>query len=530
MKKILSTIFAIFFLPLSVYAACGDVYCTGSPAVCAATDATQAVVNGAIQECLSCAGVGTVNIATDTQTWTSGVAINLSTATADGIIVNGNGKTNTIINSDGTLTPLVTVTMSEGKSFKWNALTLGNLTTTKTGLYIVGASSSTGCGGDLCWRVTNSGFTGAGGSARPYGVFVFGDTYGLIDSNQFTAAKTLIHGSNSGSEILQDARWSVATGLGGANFVFIEDNVFDYTSNTGGNCLDGNYATRFVFRYNTVIDAYLESHNGCANGCRSARAWEIYNNAMSTSSLTPYYAMLMRGGTGVIHDNTVGAGYVQRDYINIDTSSMCDAVDGQCGSYGDGTGINTIYDGLTRPSCTAYPCQDQIGRGIDTGFGTDQALEPVYQWSNTGSVAVTFKEDAGTCAPGAYLTENTDYVNGAKSGYTPYTYPHPLRGTTYTVTPSSGTGYSVSPVGEQTIGDGETTYFDITRTYGYSISVSGCGGSLGAESGMVSRYTTGAIEANCNVTVTATAHLATMATGLNNVTLSTGLNNVTLGN
>lgn len=100
--------------------------------------------------------------------------------------------------------------------------------------------------------------------------------------------------------------------------------------------------------------------------------------------------------------------------------------------------------------------------------------------------------------------------------------------TAYSVTPSSGSGYSVSPSGMQSVANSETTYFDITRAYGYSISVSGCGGSLGAESGMVSRYTTGAITENCDVTVTATAHLATMATGLNNVTLG-GTGTITLG-
>jgi len=71
----------------------------------------------------------------------------------------------------------------------------------------------------------------------------------------------------------------------------------------------------------------------------------------------------------------------------------------------------------------------------------------------------------------------------------------------YTVTPSAGTGGSISPSTAQTVNNGGTTSFTIIPNSGYHISsITGCGGTL---SGSV--YTTGAISANCTVTAIFTA-------------------------
>jgi hypothetical protein len=69
---------------------------------------------------------------------------------------------------------------------------------------------------------------------------------------------------------------------------------------------------------------------------------------------------------------------------------------------------------------------------------------------------------------------------------------------TYTVTPSAGTGGSLTPDTPQTVNHGDTTAFTVTPDTGYSIdSVTGCGGALDG-----STYTTGAITADCTVTAT----------------------------
>ena len=73
-----------------------------------------------------------------------------------------------------------------------------------------------------------------------------------------------------------------------------------------------------------------------------------------------------------------------------------------------------------------------------------------------------------------------------------------LPATTYTVTPSAGTGGSISPSSPQTVEEGATTSFTLTPNSGYEIAAVGgtCGGTLSGSS-----YTTAAVTQNCIVNV-----------------------------
>ncbi len=80
--------------------------------------------------------------------------------------------------------------------------------------------------------------------------------------------------------------------------------------------------------------------------------------------------------------------------------------------------------------------------------------------------------------------------------------------TQFTVTPQTGSGFTIAPATPQTVNNNATTSFTVTPVSGYGIaSVSGCGGSLSGSS-----YTTGTMTANCTVTVTAVARTATSGT------------------
>ena len=69
---------------------------------------------------------------------------------------------------------------------------------------------------------------------------------------------------------------------------------------------------------------------------------------------------------------------------------------------------------------------------------------------------------------------------------------------TYTVTPSAGSGGTLTPSTPQTVNYNATTNFTVSATVGYHVvSVTGCGGSLNTGT-----YTTGPITANCTVTAT----------------------------
>jgi len=364
--------------------------------------------------------------------------------------------------------------------------------------------------------------------------------YGLVDNNTIIGR----HGTN---ELIfangPTDSWQPANSIGGADNLFVENNTF---SRRGYVC-DINNNGRAVFRYNTISGSNkIDFHGRASNSVRGARHGEIYNN-LFTKAAGGNTAIEFRGGGGRIYGNV--SYNTDTDFYLTDYCYTSAAFSG-CG-------------GVCKCPTADYPVQDQIGNGKD-----GEAREPLYLWNNSEggvlwSTATLSWKSTSTCVTECgysftlkddCIVEGRDYFISdaepeAMAAYSMYTCPHPDAGagtctstagkdgyilgggvTTWTVSPTAPGNFSIAPAGNQTIEDGKTTYFDITRTYGYSISASGCGGSLGAESGMVSRYTTGAITGDCSVTVTATAHLGTLTTGLNNVTLSTGLNNVTLGN
>ena len=76
-------------------------------------------------------------------------------------------------------------------------------------------------------------------------------------------------------------------------------------------------------------------------------------------------------------------------------------------------------------------CLDQIGAG--QGLIGAQKTEPAYAWGNvmkgSGSANIAIVPEVSTQFYGntTYIMLNRDYYNAAKPGYTPYSYPHPLR-------------------------------------------------------------------------------------------------------
>jgi uncharacterized repeat protein (TIGR02543 family) len=93
----------------------------------------------------------------------------------------------------------------------------------------------------------------------------------------------------------------------------------------------------------------------------------------------------------------------------------------------------------------------------------------------------------------------TSYGNGAAYPFTSSTTLYAKwTAITYTVTPTAGTGSSMTPATAQTVNSGAATSFTIAPAAGYSVlSVSGCNGTLSGTT-----YTTGAITASCAVSVT----------------------------
>lgn len=257
---------------------------------------------------------------------------------------------------------------------------------------------------------------------------------GLVDHCEVVNGRLLIRGTAymrvEGSQ--QDQLWYEDFAYGSAGYVFFEDNEFWATFNCS--CVDSDYGGRYVFRHNTIHCAYLEFHSVQGDN-RAGRRWEIYSNTFVVDDAENFpdgvwVPMFIRGGTGVCFDNVFDSYNNPPVFNNVrDTEDREDC--GQC----DGT---SDWDQNTSGQA-GYACRDQIGRGRDTtqwttGAAYTQVLEPAYWWDNVdGSDAAVSPEIHNPSTPN-HIVENRDYYLSEKSGYTPYTYPHPLQGSEETQT------------------------------------------------------------------------------------------------
>jgi hypothetical protein len=257
-----------------------------------------------------------------------------------------------------------------------------------------------------------------------------------------------------------DASWATAANLGSSDALFIEDSTFvaSTSPDVGYIIHDIGSGARAVIRYNTYTDCVFETHGTDSTGRqRGGRTFEVYNNTMSLisragSGLQP---MGIRSGTGVIYNNTFHSGYNHGPRLWIKRVGESHAPWGQCddaiasglctGDYetactsdSNCTGNGTCSHWVDDPTGDGigYPCRDQVGRGIDTGPTTAQALEPFYEWNNVNQSSgnVDFWVDN---AYSSYIMAGRDYYKDtSKPGYTAYIYPHPLV-TTATPGPSA---------------------------------------------------------------------------------------------
>ena len=133
-------------------------------------------------------------------------------------------------------------------------------------------------------------------------------------------------------------------------------------------------------------------------------------------------------------------------------------------------------------------------RTVNYGNTTTFTVTP-----NTGYTTASVGGTCGGSLSGTTYTTNAIYSNCTVTAtFTPITY---------TVTPSAGTGGSISPSTPVGVNYGNTTTFTVTPSTGYTTaSVGGtCGGSLSGTT-----YTTNAITANCTVSATFTINTYTV--------------------
>jgi hypothetical protein len=320
----------------------------------------------------------------------------------DGIHIMGAGRDSTYLIKNDDLSEwhaMFTVDSKTGQPFIFSGITLQgrldalqgtNRTTAVTtvkdqGLYIKGAATNVQIFDSRFTKFLRAGieFSGQAGS-------VPGEPTGVIYHNEFIdnwytylGYGIAVNGSPS--------TWKGPVTLGSENALFIEDNFFDLNRH----CVTASNGAIYVARYNTVIDNYQDAGAFDAHGLtpswpRGTRSVEIYNNTV-TNSITRWAGADIRGGGGVIWGNTWK---------------------------GVSHGVILVLENppSTQP-LTTYPALDQIGNPDD-----------LYIWSNTSSGDDVSKLPTTNVRGIDYwIKQDRDYYLSSKPGYTPYTYPHPLR-------------------------------------------------------------------------------------------------------
>ena len=351
------------------------------------------------------------------------------------------------------------------------AATVKDFTINQSGL---ANTTAFGTGTANGWRITNIVYNSAATAAY----FVYAGSYGLIDSC------TINGGGGSDETIFSRGpanSWQTTSSMGTADAVYIEDCTF----NNSGYVCDFNSNARGVVRFCTINGPMKVDGHGLASNtpARGVRQLEVYGNQWTQTG--GYYAEIeIRGGTGMLFDNT--SANTQSGWFFLTDYGY----EAQWPNFGN------VYQ-----TPANYPITDQIGVGQDPKAGATEPVyvwnntRAGLPWTRTvkavaaGAITLfgsTFTENDIVRADRDFFWQGANFdgsggmgrgpkaamlaTTPSKTGvgwwvtdegewnsshpgtdgqlyswngsawivkYTPYTYPHPLRGDLSAVAPSN---------------------------------------------------------------------------------------------
>lgn len=443
----------------------------------------------AVQNVIDAADPGdTIDVTcTGTVTWSAAVTL------SGGKTLKGGGEKGSS-GTDGTWPLTINVTSSgdaaviiiNDESEAVNRLTGFKFQGTGAPTYVVHVyGKGTGTDGKGAFRIDNNYFNNVSFGSRT--VSTDGDVgklTGLIDNNvfNFTIANygmSKYENSFKGSSDTcygYDSSQRANAGFGSDDFVFWEDN---YMFNHAFDNADGG--GRIVLRYNEIASDMtdssfdvLDGHGSGTMGCQTIGTvrHEMYKNTITGNSAYAHITN-MRSGKWLVYNNTVPlSGILQIDEYRLSGAEYlewkacsgdhcCPTTPAQCDIQApDADDFESCYPLLNQVKDTYVWNNIQDGENMTPQPSTSDvatyiALNRDYWMPSYGTEANL----PASCTTG-------DYYGATDSGklwkctatntwtlqYTPYTYPHPLRGESegdetapsVTITTSSGTIYSSS--------------------------------------------------------------------------------------
>ncbi len=195
------------------------------------------------------------------------------------------------------------------------------------------------------WRVTNVDYNEYPGRSM-YFIKMQQAPSGLMDHC------VIVAGSGNSESIFSIGptnAWQVASGIGDANAVYVENCTISGSGQ--GYVNDANDNSKVVYRFNTIAGGMkIDGHGRASNSARGVRRMEIYCNNWTYNTIGGWSAIEARGGKNMIFNNTAviagqGAAFYLSDY----------------GYLGMFSGFQYRYQ-----TPQNYPLSDQIGVGLDT--------------------------------------------------------------------------------------------------------------------------------------------------------------------
>ena len=474
MKKILIAILLVL-IPVNVYA--GSCYYDGSgsstgtaPWYVRDSDHAESA-NSAKQEdvyyCVNTVAAqgDTVYVGAGTETWTTeynhpenGNYKTLLPITKSIHLIGGSGGTTTITNGGTTATATIimihnadytTSQTFEISNFTFDAVDRMTLRT--------GPASDIGTAADYNIQtvlIHDNIFTTSGDGIKGQAIWNGGVHWGVVYDNTFTDFWYPIANSFSvgGDELWDDAPQNTNT-PGSEYALYYEDNTFSLISATDNMLMNGEYSPRYVFRYNDITNAAYTSGLLDFHGEQSAMAAgffvEVYGNDYSSSSASAETFLKQRSGTSFVFFNTSSTTNSMKNTAYTSTACICptthvaDKV--THGSYwwnnrADLNGSlwsNTATGGLDCNSLTEIPT---LGRDImdDDSSPLDCLMGSELPGTCTVGDGYWVTAQSTTTLAGMVGVDPTTPISGIlytctetdtwTEYYTPYTYPHPLRG------------------------------------------------------------------------------------------------------